>query len=672
MATEPKKTYVEAKDFALLKHARSLSISPDGSLLAFTVQWCDLDKKKYFANLHVLNTQTLRAVRWTRGEHGDRNPVWSPDGARLAFLRHEKNLDRIFIIPREGGAAEEVHAAWGTFAEIKWSDSDSLIAKFRANDSNEEIENAIQEGKEPKAETPAVRKITRIFYKADGDGYLPEARWQLYKLDLNDSSFTPLTRGKADIDSFAVSPDGKAVAYVTNVHRDADMNPYHQQILLLNLRTGKHRELPLPLGPKYAMAFSPNGRYLVYLGHHNMNDAWETEWVHPYLLDLTTGKSRNLTPRYDQQAGDLSISDLGFGLGAPPIFWSADSRKIYYQMSHHGDTYLARIGLRPGEPERVWNRAGVVPLVAVAGKSLALLHLDFDCLGELYVCEDNTRDTLEFELVAHFNRAYAASKKFGAVREVHLKSADGVRVHGWVVLPPDFNPRKKYPAILEVHGGPRLEYSRIFFHEMQYLAAQGYVVLYTNPRGSQGYGKKFAEATVNAWGINDFPDFMAAADWLEAQRFVDKKRIGITGGSYGGYTTGYVIGHTRRFAAAVAQRGVMNLITMQSTSDLGHHVRYEMGGYFWENRARYEEMSPITHAHKIRTPLLIIHNEADYRCAIEQSEQLYSELKIRGKVPVEFWRFPEESHGLSRGGRPDRRIIRLEGICGWFDKWMKK
>jgi len=243
-------------------------------------------------------------------------------------------------------------------------------------------------------------------------------------------------------------------------------------------------------------------------------------------------------------------------------------------------------------------------------------------------------------------------------------------LQGWLVTPPDFDPNRKYPAILEVHGGPRTQYGRVFFHEMQYLAAQGFVVLMTNPRGSQGYGRDFAAAITAKWGTVDFDDVMAAADWLEAQPFVSRKRISITGGSYGGYMTAYAVGRTRRFRAAVAQRGVMNLATMQGTSDVGWDVEHELGGFYWDNPEGYALMSPITYVHDIRTPLLIIHNEGDLRCSIEQAEQLFSAIKILGRAPVELWRFPEEFHGLSRTGRPDRRVIRLEGIAGWFKKWM--
>ncbi len=666
------KTRIKAEDFAALKLVRSLALSPDSALLAYTLAWCDLDKKKYYANLYVLNTRTGESRQWTFGEHTDCAPVWSVDGTRLAFLRNEKGVDRIFIISREGGEAEEIFKMLGSFSEVKWAEGDrALIAKFRKSDPDPDAEKAFAEGKDPEIKAPAVRKITRLYYRLDGDGFLPQERWQLYRLDLESKEFTALTHGKADVDSWAIAPDGKMVVYVTNAHRDPDVHPFHMQIILLNVKTGNKKPLNVPLGEKDSLAFSPNGKYLVYIGHHNLQDAWGVEQLHPWLVDLTTGKERNLTPGFDRQPGDMTIGDTGYGLGLPVVAWSADSRKIYYQITDEGDTYLARIGLKGGEPERVWDARGQVALFNVSGKGLALLHLDFETLGEIQFCADHTTAHPAFEKLIRFNDDFLATRKLGKVREVHFKSADRTRLQGWLITPPDFNPNKKCPAILEVHGGPRLQYGRTFFHEMQYLAAEGYVVFFTNPRGSQGYGKEFAGCTVAAWGTHDYDDIMAAADWLETQPFVDKKRIGITGGSYGGYMTNLCVGRSHRFRAAVTQRSVVDLATFAGTSDIGFQDNYEFGGYSWDNPEGYARMSPITYADNIRTPLLILHNESDLRCAMEQAEQLYARIKIRGKAPVEFWRFPEEFHGLSRGGRPDRRVIRLEGIAGWFRKWMK-
>jgi dipeptidyl aminopeptidase/acylaminoacyl peptidase len=653
---------IQASDFAELKVPKSLSLSPDGKQLAFVLSECDFEKRKYFANLHVLDMGSKKSRQWTFGDVKDRSPVWSSDGKQLAFLRFSEGQDGICILRAGGGEPEQVCAAKGFFSNIRWAENDnSIIAKFLKAD----------EETEPGAKQPAVRKITGLFYQADGLGYLPLAKLQLYKLNLRTKKFTALTKEKDNVGVWAVASDGAEVAYVANVHRDPDTHSMQTQIFLLNLKTNRRRRLPTPFGEKQALSFSPNGKYLVYLGHNNPLDAWSIEPTHPHLIDLKTGKVRDLTPDNDRMSGDLTIGDTGFEFGETQIFWSADSKHLYYQVTDQGDTLLVRASLKAGNPEAVWKRRGVVSGFSLAGRRIILSYAGLNALGDLYLCENIAAKSPRFSKVTSLNRDFVRSRKFGETIEVRFKSGDGTPLHGWMIQPPDFSSRKKYPAILEIHGGPRVQYGRIFFHEMQYLAAQGFVVFYTNPRGSQGYGKEFAGSTVAAWGTVDYEDIMAAADYLEAQSFIDPKRIGITGGSYGGFMTTYAVGHTNRFRAAVATRGAANWATVQSTCDVGWHVRNEFGGYFWENPEYYQRISPITNADKIRTPLLLIYKDADLRCPSEQALQLYVTLKLMGKAPVELWRFPDEGHNMSRSGRPDRRVIRIEGIAGWFRKWMK-
>jgi dipeptidyl aminopeptidase/acylaminoacyl peptidase len=258
-----------------------------------------------------------------------------------------------------------------------------------------------------------------------------------------------------------------------------------------------------------------------------------------------------------------------------------------------------------------------------------------------------------------------------SVERLQVTSSDGVTVHGWLMKPPGFTERKKCPLVLEVHGGPELMYAETFVHEFQVLAARGYAVLFTNPRGSKGYGEAFTSRIFADWGNQDAADCMAAVDEASRWRWVDSDRIGVTGGSYGGFMTSWLVGHTNRFRAAVAQRGLYNFSSFYGTSDIGPWFGdYVLGGPVYAREALYREKSPLTYAAQMRTPLLLIHNEQDLRCPIEQAEQLFAQLRRIGKTEVEMVRFPEESHNLSRSGRPDRRVERLERIIGWFDRHM--
>jgi dipeptidyl aminopeptidase/acylaminoacyl peptidase len=248
--------------------------------------------------------------------------------------------------------------------------------------------------------------------------------------------------------------------------------------------------------------------------------------------------------------------------------------------------------------------------------------------------------------------------------------ADGWPMDGWILKPHDFDPSKKYPLIVQIHGGPQTQYGYGFFHEMQMLVAQGYVILYTNPRGSCGYGYEFALAVRGDWGEKAAIDIMNGVDALVQQGYIDEQRMGVTGGSYGGYMTNWLIGHTDRFKVAITDRCVSNLATMFGVSDVGWDLGYDnLDTTPWEDLEKYMNMSPIKYVQNIHTPLLIIHSENDLRCGIEQAEQLFTALKWMGRE-VKFVRFEGQSHGMSRGGHPKLRLERLQHIKDWFEKYL--
>jgi acylaminoacyl-peptidase len=302
--------------------------------------------------------------------------------------------------------------------------------------------------------------------------------------------------------------------------------------------------------------------------------------------------------------------------------------------------------------------------------TIAAVYSDLKTPSEICMIRTVFKGDSKSKDLTSINNAFMKQVDLPKPKEVWFKASDGFELQGWLVTPPDMKKTKKYPAILEIHGGPRAQYGFTFYFEMLYLATQGYIVFYTNPRGGGGRGETFAGSIIADWGSIDYSDCMDAADYLAQHPHVDKKNIGLTGGSYGGYMTNWIVGHTDRFKAAVTQRSVVDLKSFNGTSDFGYEIRYEFGGQYWHNEETYTRCSPLTYAQNINTPLLIIHSEQDLRCSIEQAEQLYITLKMMRKK-VEFVRFPEESHGLSRHGRPDRRIARLEWINKWFKRYLK-
>jgi dipeptidyl aminopeptidase/acylaminoacyl peptidase len=299
---------------------------------------------------------------------------------------------------------------------------------------------------------------------------------------------------------------------------------------------------------------------------------------------------------------------------------------------------------------------------------LAYFHADMADLGQVWVRDLSTGHSRKR---THLNGNLLRARDLGEIEEVWFKGAAGNDLQGWILKPPDFDPAKRYPSILEIHGGPRVQYGNFFMHEFYFLAAHGYVVYFCNPRGGLGYGEEHARAIWNNWGMADYEDLMAWADVVQGKSYIDPDRMGVTGGSYGGYMTTWIIGHTDRFKAAVTQRGVTNLVSMYGSSDYNWNFQYEFGDQPpWENLDNYWRQSPMKYIGNARTPTLVVHSEQDLRCAIEQDEQVFVALKRLG-VDTEMVCFPDEPHGLSRTGRTDRRIERLRHMLRWFDCYLK-
>ena len=304
-----------------------------------------------------------------------------------------------------------------------------------------------------------------------------------------------------------------------------------------------------------------------------------------------------------------------------------------------------------------------------AGERLAYGWTTLDDPGQVMVRE--LGDPGSARLISNLNIELLAELETGQLEEVWFEAADGYKLHGWILKPPGFDPDKQYPSILQIHGGPQMQYGYLYSHEFAYLAAHGYVVYWSNPRGGQGYGQEHAKAIYGQWGSVDYDDVMAWADYMAAQPYIDTERMGVTGGSYGGYMTTLIIGRTNRFKAAVAQRVVSNFTSFYGSSDLSWGLENLAGTPApWDDIDHAWSQSPIAYIGNATTPTLVIHSEMDQRCDQEQGEQVFVALRRRG-IDTELLLLPGESHGLSRGGRTDRRIARLEHMVGWFERYLK-
>jgi dipeptidyl aminopeptidase/acylaminoacyl peptidase len=377
---------------------------------------------------------------------------------------------------------------------------------------------------------------------------------------------------------------------------------------------------------------------------------------------------RQLGAQEDIEVQAVTLTDMGDRPTVPPT-WSLDGSRLTVQVSQHGRTDLRTVTLATDEWQTL-IKGGVVGTFNFDAQQskMAYWYGTMDTLGQVWVRDMQNGNGRQ---LTKFNDNWLNRVDLGQIEEVWYKGVDGNDLQGWILKPPGFDASKKYPSILEIHGGPWLQYGDAFMHEFYYLAAHDYVVYFTNPRGGSGYGQGHGQAIHRNWGVSDYNDVMTWADYMTKQPYIDTEHMGITGGSYGGYMTTWTIGHTDRFKAAVGQRVVSNAISFWGSSDVGYFFEDVWSGSPpWLDFAAYWEQSPIKYIANATTPTLIIHSEKDYRCRIEQGEQVFLALKELG-VDTEMVLFPDESHGLSRMGRTDRRVVRLNHMLRWFEKYLK-
>ena len=352
-----------------------------------------------------------------------------------------------------------------------------------------------------------------------------------------------------------------------------------------------------------------------------------------------------------------------------PPTWSKDSESLYFQVVEHGSTLLKSIQRNGEGLQTILGEEGVVGSYSLDQSQGSMLYfwgsMNDPC--QLFSLDMASKQSKQ---VTRLNQDLINNLDLGQMETLWIQGPDGNQLQGWVLKPPGFDPNQKYPSILEIHGGPITQYGFFFMHEFYYLAAQGYVVHFCNPRGGRGYGEEHARAIWGDWGNRDYADIMAWTDHIARLPYIDTGRMGVTGGSYGGYMTVWIIGHTQRFKAAVTQRCVSNLLSMWGSSDMNWVFQHTLeAGAPFEDLEKHWDHSPIKYIGNAQTPTLVIHSENDLRCPIEQGEQVFVALKRLG-VDTEMVRFPGEFHGLSRTGRTDRRIKRLNHIARWFNQYL--
>jgi dipeptidyl aminopeptidase/acylaminoacyl peptidase len=669
MATKKKRT-ITPGDLYQIELISSARISPNGQQVIYSQQRVESKTEKKFANLWLADTdapQSSAARQFTYGDQNDLQPRWSPDGTQIAFLSNRGNAEKppqIYLIPLQGGEARPLTDISGEILDFSWSpDGQRLLCMVRKKDA-EQLE---REKDEQKKKLGVVsRHYQRVFYKLDGYGYLPHERSHLWIVDAKTGKATQITDHPIYDELYpSWSPDGKWIVLVSNRSEDPDFNLDADDLYLLPSTGGELQKIATPIGNKAMPVFSPDGAWIAYYGVEGENVGYKNNslWIAPYD---GSQPAQNLTEKYDIHVSAWTINDQAAPEQMPPT-WSKDGQRIYFPVTRHGRSQVLSIRRDGADLQAVVDDEGAAGSFTFdqSQQKLAYIWGTMYDPGQIFVLE---RSEKQPRRLTQANRSLFNNLELGAVETHWIKGPAGNDLQGWILKPPGFDPQKKYPSILEIHGGPMLQYGYLFMHEFYFLAAQGYVVHFCNPRGGRGYGEEHTKAIWGGWGGADYDDLMAWTDYVAKMPYIDSSRMGVTGGSYGGYMTVWIIGHTNRFKAAVAQRCVSNLVSMWGSSDFNWTFQIELNNKPpFEDLQKFWDHSPIKYIGNAQTPTLVIHNEMDLRCPIEQGEQVFVALKKLG-VDTEMVRFPDEFHGLSRNGRTDRRIVRLNHIAGWFNR----
>jgi len=658
-------------DLLRLQFISAPSISPCGKTVAFVKTEIDSHMGEYRSHIYVVPAAGGEIHQFTAGGKTETSPRFSPCGTKLAFVSDRSGDKQIFVLDLErGGEAVQLTFQRYGAANPTWS-PDGLSLAFLSRSAEGQDDNWLatprnQDAKdaEEKARREEAKIVDRIKYKSDESMGLLDGKnshvWVVNLADVNKPR--RLTYGEGDYVDPKWSPCGHYLALSSNRDADRELAPYHSDIYVLEIKSGAIRRVTATTGPTGNPTWSPDGRHIAYLGHDHAFRSATLQRV--WLVSTEGGEPTNLTRDFDRSVGDQTNSDCRYGENKEVLIFTPDGSGIYFLASDRGDTHLHFLNLHTLAIDQLTRGRLHVQGVSFdkATKTAAICEAGFTHPAELFVLEeDGSKRQLTF-----VNKSLLEEVALSEPEEFWYKGALGWDVQGWVMKPTNFVEGNRYPLILEIHGGPHTQYGATFFYEFQFLANNGFGVLFTNPRGSHGYGQKFVDAVRGDYGGNDYVDLMLGVDHAVKLPWVDENRLGVTGGSYGGFMTNWIVGHTKRFRGAVTHRSISNWLSFYGVSDIGYtFTEYELLGNPWDNVDLLLKHSPITYVKNIVTPTLVLHCEQDMRCPIEQGEQFYVYLKKLG-IKTRLVRYPGSNHELTRSGKPGLRLENLRQVVGWF------
>ena len=660
-------------------------IAPDGSQVAFVRVTADEKKDTYLSSIWIARSDASEPPRALTNGPRDTSPRWSPDGRQLAFVRSidkdgKAEPGQIYVLPLGAGEPRVITDMLRGAGVPEWAPDGKTIA-FSSGTKPEDIAKKDERKDGEKPRESDVRVIDRAVYRANGvsgSGFVDSTRpAQIWSVPVPSGVATVapakrLTSGEFATSNYHWSKDGSQIYFVSDRRHEPYYFANDSDIYAVSKDGGEPARLVSIEGSIGAYALSPDGKRVAFDGTPAGNPQLSFSQTNLWVADLGTGAPRNLTAGYDFDIDGSVGGDQRSPRGQMPAgpIWSKDAQTIFVKVGEQGNANLKRVDVATGRVEPVTNGTHEIMSYTAdaASRRFAFVRSTATVVGDLYVTDSAPGSAMK--KLTSFNDELFAQLGMSEPEELWYTSFDGKKIQGWILKPPSFDATMKYPLILEIHGGPHSAYGNTFTHEFQWMAAKGYVVLYTNPRGSSNYGQDFGNSIQFAYPGDDYKDLMAGVDEVLKKGHVDPSRMGVTGGSGGGLLTNWVVTHTNRFKAAVSQRDISDWANFWYTADFTLFTPTWFRKAPFEDPADFAKRSPLTYVANIQTPMMFILGDEDYRTPPGAGgEDLFRALKYLKRTAV-MVRFPNENHELSRSGKPWHRVERLQHIVGWFDKWL--
>ena len=634
------------------EYVNSPQVSPDGAQIVYTRRWTDKMNDKFEDEVWIMNADGTRNRFFVKGAQAR----WSPDGRRIAYVAPgQPGGAQLFVKWLDAAEESQVTHLERAPGNINWSPDGKQIAFTMLVPSTQTFKINMPPRPNGAKWVDAPRVVDRLDYRNDGSGWRPEGFGHIFLVSADGGTPRQLTDGDYTHSAPQWSPDGATIYFSSNRRADAEYMWRESDIYALNVQTGQIKQLTDRKGPDSNPTVSPDGKWIAYSGFDQTDDTYLVS--HLYLMSADGTNKRVLTPDFDRAPGDLE--------------WATDGSGVYFTAEDRGTVNLWFESAKGGAPVQLTKGTHLFTFSSLSRNGVVAGTVSAP-QAPADVVAFTLKNPVPQRLTA-VNDDVLAGRKLGAVEEIWYDSVGGKKIQGWLVKPPDFDATKKYPLILYIHGGPHSMYGVGFNYEFQQHAAEGYVVLYTNPRGSTGYGQEFGNAIKNNYPGDDYTDLMNGVDEVVKRGYVDPQNLFVCGGSGGGVLTSWIVGHTDRFAGAVVMKPVVNWLSFVGTTDSSSWY-YNFAKLPWEDPAEHLRRSPITYVGNVKTPTMLLVGELDLRTPLEQTEQYYRALKMR-HVPTLMVRLPDEYHGFNADGstrHPSNRIAQILYLRGWFDKYKRK